>query len=408
MDFEFYYTKEQEEFRKEVSAFIEENAYKEPIVPPDPVQMSKEMFIYGRELDRKMGKKGWFAPAYPKQYGGGGLDLDHCIILAEEFAKVSEQHRWPGGHEVSSIHTGGIMSQGTEEQKRKFLPKLLSGEWFGFQCFTEPDAGSDEASMKSTAVRDGDVYVINGDKVFVGQQPEGLRPDYLYWPAVTDPKAPRHQNISAFFIPADLPGITYIPLNLIAAEGQKWEVLCEDVRCPADRLIGEENKGWLVTQATLALEHGGGGSLTPRNKRVLHVIDYCKKTLRNGKPISSNPMVRDLLVQLYIEAEVGRLWGVRNFAMSQGQIPRIRYTGTQISLHRKRFSPVFGKALMDILGPACLIDDPELGILLGEVVNEVRMADVTHIGGTPEVQQIMMSRAMGLGRSATRAEAVHK
>ncbi len=104
--------------------------------------------------------------------------------------------------------TNGVMSQGTEEQKRKFLPRILSGEWFGFQCFTEPDAGSDEASMKSTAVPDGDVYVINGDKVFVGQQPDGLRPEFLYWPAVTDPDGARRENISAFFIPADLPGIT--------------------------------------------------------------------------------------------------------------------------------------------------------------------------------------------------------
>ncbi|MDP3880475.1 MAG: acyl-CoA dehydrogenase family protein [Dehalococcoidales bacterium] len=407
MDFEFHYTREQEEFRKEVRAFIEEHAYKEPIVPPDPVRMSADMFAYGRELDRKMGAKGWFAPAYPTEYGGGGLDLDHCIVLSEEFAKVRDEHRWPGGYEVSPIMTGGIMDQGTEEQKKKFLPRLLSGEWFGFQCFTEPDAGSDEASMKSTAVRDGDHYVINGDKVFVGQQPEGLRPDFLYWPAVTDPQAPRRENISAFFIPADLPGITFIPLDLIAAEGKKWEVLCEDVRCPADHLIGTENKGWLVTQATLHLEHGGGGSLTPRNRRVLHFVDYCKKTLRNGKPISNDPIIQDLLVQLYTEYQVGRLWALRNFAMARGQIQRVRYTGTQTSLHRKRFGPVFGKALMDILGPASLIDDPELQVLMGEMVNEVRLADVTHIGGTPEVQQIMMSRALGLGRGAPRPAAAH-
>ncbi|MBI2979554.1 MAG: acyl-CoA dehydrogenase family protein [Chloroflexi bacterium] len=409
MDFEFKYTREQEEFAKEIRRFIAENVLKEPIMPADVTKLSPELFLKGREIERKLGAKGWFAPAYPKEYGGGGLDLDHCVVLAIEFAKIKEERRWPGifggASEISPIYTAGLMSQGTEEQQRKFLPKLLSGEWFGFQCFTEPEAGSDEASMKSTAVRDGDVYVIDGTKVFVGQMPAGLRPDYLYWPAVTDPKAPRHQNISAFFIPADLPGITYIPLNLIAAEGSKWEVTCEGVRCPADCLIGELNKGWLVTQGTLAAEHGGGGALVPRGRRVLKVIDYCKKTLRNGKRISSDPMVRDLLIQLYIEYHVGRLWGLRNFAMAEGQIPRVRYTGTQTSLHNKRFSPVFGKALMDILGPACLIDDPELQILAGEAENEVRLADVTHIGGTPEVQQIMMSRAMGLGRSATRPAA---
>ena len=218
---------------------------------------------------------------------------------------------------------------------------------------------------------------------------------------MTDPTAPRHENISAFFIPGDLPGITYTPLDLIAAEDQKWEVTCENVRCPADHLIGEENKGWLVTQATLAAEHGGGGVVAPHlSSLTLRFIDYCKNTRRNGQPISRDPRVQDILVQLYIEDQVSRLWGLRNFAMASGQIPRVRYTGTQTSLHNKRHSPEMGKAFMDILGPHCLTDDPELKVLVGEVEHQVRLADVTHIGGTPETQQIMMSRGLGLGRGA--------
>lgn len=403
MDFEFHYTKEQEEFRKEVRAFIEENALKEPLVPADPTKVSPELWNKGRELQLKLGAKGWYAPGYPEEYGGGGLDREHRAVLAEEFAKIRLERRWPGASEVSAIHTSGLMTFGTEEQKRRFLPRLMSGEWYGFQAFTEPDAGTDEASMKSTAVRDGDVYIINGTKVFVGHCPSPLRPDYLYYPAVTDPTAPRHGNISAFFVPGDLPGITYTPLDLIGAEGQKWEVICEDVRCPADCLIGEENKGWLVTQATLAAEHGGGGVIASRRSSlVLRFIDYCKKTQRNGQPISKAPGVQDILVQLYIEDRVSRLWGLRNFAMASGQIPRVRYTGTQTALHNKRFSPVLGKAFMDILGPSCLLDDPELRVLVGEVEHQVRIADVTHIGGTPETQQIMMSRGLGLGRGAVR------
>ena len=397
MDFEFHYTKQHEEFRNEVRAFIEENALKEPIVPVDNMKMSVELYNKSRELQRKLGAKGWFAPAYPKEYGGGGLDIERCVILAEEFAKVREERRWPGSTEVSPIHTGGIMAHGNEQQKQRFLSPLLRGEWDGWQCFTEPEAGTDEASMKSTAVRDGDVYIVNGHKIYVGSTPVGLRPDYLYWPAVTDPQAPRHENISAFFIPADLPGIHYQPLDLISSgSGLKWEAICENVRCPADRLIGEENKGWLVTQATLALEHGGGGALVARNSVVLKLIDYCKKTRRNGQPISKDPVIQDILVRLYIEYHVGRLWGLRNFAMSQGQIPRVGYTGTQTSLHGKLFAPELGKALVDILGPHCLIDDTELQVLAGEVEYAIRQADVTHPGGTPEVQKIMMARGLRL------------
>jgi len=407
MDFEIHYTEGLEEFRKEVRAFIEENAYKEPVQELDPMKIPPEMWNKGREIQRKLGAKGWYAAGYPEEYGGGGMDREHRAVLAEEFARISTEHRWPvasaGSTQVSAIQTSGLMTYGTEEQKRRFLPKLLSGEWYGFQAFTEPDAGTDEASMKSTAIRDGDVYIVNGTKVFVGHSPPPILPDYLYWPAVTDTTAPRHENISALFIPGDLPGITYTPLDLIAAEGSKWEVICEDVRCPVDCLIGEENKGWLVTQATLAAEHGGGGVVIARGSSLtLRVIDYCKNTLRNGKPISKDPRVQDILVQLYIEDKVSRLWGLRNFAMAQGQVPRVRYTGTQTALHSRRHSPVLGKALMDILGPQCLIDDPELRILMGTVEHQVRLADVNHIGGTCETQQIMMSRGLGLGRGAAR------
>jgi len=404
MDFEFHYTREQENFRKEVRAFIEENALERPLVPVDNMRMPVELHQKGRELQRKLGAKGWFAPAYPRQFGGGELALEKCVILAEEFARVREERRWPGATEVSAIHTGGLMAHGTEDQKRRFLPPLLRGEWEGWQCFTEPEAGTDEASMKSTALRDRDVYVINGHKIFVGATPPPLRPDYLYWPAVTDPQAPRHQNLGAFFVPADLPGIRYNPLDLISSgSGLKWEVICENVRCPADCLIGEANKGWLVTQATLALEHGGGGVLVPRDTLILKLIDYCRRTRRNGQPISKDPGIQDLLVQLYMEYQVGRLWGLRNFAMSEGQIPRVGYTRTQTSLHGKLLAPYLGKALLAILGPHCLIDDPALRVFAGEVEYAIRQADVTHPGGTPEVQKIMMARGLRLGRIGPRA-----
>lgn len=405
MDFELHYTKEMEEFRKEVRAFIEENALKEPMPPgggggEGASEMTPELYKKGRELRRKLGEKGWFAPNYPKEYGGGGLDTDHCIVLSQEFAKITEERRWPGGTRASGILTGGVGAHGTEEQKQLFLVPLLRGEIEGWQCFTEPDAGTDEAAMKSTAVRDGDVFIINGDKVFVGGGPEP-RADFLYWPAVTDPDAPRHNNLSAFFIPANLPGIHYTLLDLVS-NTLKWEVVCEDVRCPADCLIGELNKGWMVMQATLALEHGGGGALIPRGRFMPELINYCKKTLRNGQPISKDPIIQDTLVQLYIESNVARLWGLRNYAMSEGQIPRVRYTGTQTSLHQKRLAPRMGKSLLDILGPLGLITDPELQVLLGQTVTQIKAGEVTHPGGTPEVQQIMMSRGLGLGRGTRR------
>jgi alkylation response protein AidB-like acyl-CoA dehydrogenase len=397
MDFEFHFSAELEAFRQEVRAFIEELALPEPLPHAARTLLTPELFKKGREMQRRLGEKGWFAPKYPVQYGGGGLDTEHCLVLIQEFIRIEEEGRWVLLPEVSGIHTAGVMAYGTEGQKKRLLTPLLRGDIIGWQCFTEPDAGSDLAALKSTAIQDGDVYVINGTKVFVGEDP--LPPDYFYFLAVTDPKAARHENLSAFFIPADLPGIHCQPLDLISSvTGQKWEVICEDVRCPADRMIGERGKGWQVSQATLGVERGGEGSAIPRSFFILKLIEYCKKTLHNGKPLSRDPGLQDLLVRLYIEYNVAWLWGVRNFAMGKGQIPLQPYTGTQSYLHSKRFSPALGQALLDLLGPAALLTDPELQLLMGEVEYQLRNCDCTHFGGTPEMQQIMMARALGLGR----------
>ena len=400
MDFELHFTKEHEEFRREVCEFIDANALKTPLSHADTVMPPIDLYEKGRDLQRKTAAKGWFAPGYPKEYGGGGLEAEYRNILAQEFGRVREQRRWVLETQVSRIMTAGLMAYGSEEQKQQLLTPLLQAEWIGWQCFTEPDAGSDEAAMKSTAVRDGDVFIINGDKVFVGETP--VHPNFLYWPAVTDPSAPRHENLSAFFIPADLPGIHYQTMDLFTSvTGQKWQVTCQDVRCPADRLIGPENKGWQVIQATLTAEHGGGvagGIDMPRYRIVLKLIDYCKKTMRNGQPLSKDPMVQDILVQLYAEHHRLRLWELS----SRGYIPR-NYSANQRSLIGKLLNPRLGKALLDILGPYGLIDDPDLQLLAGEIEYYVRHGDCTHHGGTPEIQKIMIARGLGLGRGAAKA-----
>jgi alkylation response protein AidB-like acyl-CoA dehydrogenase len=397
MDFEFHFTEEQEAFRREVRAFLEEIALTEPLPHAARTLLTPELYNMGRDMQRRLGAKGWFAPKYPKEYGGGGLDTEHCLVLLQESARIEEEGRWVLLSEVSGIHTAGIMAFGTEDQKRRLLTPLLRGEVIGWQCFTEPDAGSDLASLKSSAVQDGDVYVINGTKVFVGEDP--LPPDYFYWLAVTDPKAPRHKNLGAFFIPAGLPGIHCQPLDLISSvTGQKWEVSCEDVRCPADRLIGDKTMGWQVSQATLGVERGGEGAAVPRSLFVKKIIDHCKITTRNGQPLSQDPVIRDLLVKLYIEYNVQRVWGLRNFATTKGQITQEPYMGTQSYLHNKRFSPELGKALLDIFGQYAFVTDPELQLLAGEVEYQLRNCDCTHYGGTPEMQQIMMARGLGLGR----------
>jgi alkylation response protein AidB-like acyl-CoA dehydrogenase len=401
MDFEFHFTEELEVFRREVQAFIAEHAFKKPLPHAARTMLTPEHFRECRKIVRELGARGWYAPKHPAKYGGGELDTEHCLVLLQEFIKASEEGRWIHAFEVSGIHTAGVMAFGTEEQKQRLLTPLLRGEVIGWQCFTEPDAGSDLASLKSTAVEKGNEYIINGTKVFVGEDP--IPPDYLYWLAVTDPNAPRHHNIGAFFIPTNLPGVHCQPLDLVSSvTGQKWEVTCEDVHCPADRLIGAKTQGWQVSQATLGVERGGEGAAIPWNSFMLRLVDYCKNTTHNGQPLSKDPLIQDLLVEIYTEYHLERLWGLRAFAMTKGQIPVEPFTGTQTYLQQKRFSPRLGRALLCILGPNSLVTDPELQLMAGEVEYQLRNCDCTHFGGTPEMQMIMMARALGLGRSAAK------
>jgi alkylation response protein AidB-like acyl-CoA dehydrogenase len=168
------------------------------------------------------------------------------------------------------------MVHGTEEQKAEFLPKVLQGEITTWQVFTEPEAGSDLASLRTRGVRDGDDYVVNGSKQFVGHI--GSKPDFLYTLVNTAPEAPRHENISAFLIPADLRGISIVPMDLVG--GAKQFVFFDNVRVPSKYLLGQENKGWMIANTTLELEHGGrgspGGEGGGATVRIREIIEYLR------------------------------------------------------------------------------------------------------------------------------------
>ena len=325
MDFAVHYTDEQQAFRREVQTFLDANIEPamEASIHPDAEQVTAEQFRWGRSFRERLGERGWLAPTWPKEYGGGGLDAAHQVVLDEELSK----RKIPNVHDLGlSLGAPAINHWGTDEQKRRFLPGILTGKLITWQVFTEPEAGSDLASLKTRAIEDGDDYVINGNKIFVGAVHSA---DYLYTLAVTDPTAPRHQNISAFMVPAGAPGLTITHLDLIAGGGKR-SIYFEDVRVPRENLIGGENgrgKGWFVAQTTLELEHGGSGRVV-RDPLVDKFIAYCKTAKRHGRPISSDPRARQLLAEVYIRSHVGRLLGTRNYWMrTSGK--KFTYEGSQ-------------------------------------------------------------------------------
>ena len=406
MDFEPQYTPEQEEFRREVRAWLDENVPTGLVEPADPADLSYEQYQTRRELGRELGKKGWLWPMAPIEYGGGGLSLDHAVIIEEELD-------W---HELtlppyydSGGRLGGstILVWGSEDQKRHFLPPIFKGLVRTWQLLSEPEAGSDFANVKTAAIRDGSDYVINGQKIFVGSS-HGA--DQSWMIAVTDPSAARHENLSWFMVPMDAPGITVQPMELLISGGEggtgsgiKQTVYFDNVRVPSFNLIGSENEGWKVAQTHLELEHGTGG-VVARNWLVERLINYCKNTRRNGQPLSKDPDVRDLLVDIYIDAQITRLFGLRNYAMRYSGNP-VTYEGPQLPLQRKYSGLRMGKAILELLGPYALSKDPRWGPADGHIEAHQRSNVVAvHPGGTAEILKVIMARRIGIGR-ATREQA---
>ena len=402
MNFEAEYTAEQEQFRQEVRTFLSKNVRKELITTAAVETVSPEQYQMQRELGHRLGAMGWLYPTYPREYGGGGLDMEYAIILEEEmerFGLALPPYYDSGGR----MGAPTILVWGTEEQKRRFLPPIFRGEVRTWQLLTEPGAGSDLASVMTRALRDGDDYVINGQKTFVGSN-NGA--DWLWMITMTDPEAPRHQNVSWFMVDAGLPGIMVQSLDLLcassgesgAAGGVKQTVYFDDVRVPANALVGGENNGWKVATTHLEVEHGGGGKVG-RNPIYNHILAYCKTHQTDGRPMTEDPDIRDLLTEIYIDAEVTRLFGLRNYYLAHSKSDR-SYEGPQYSAQRKTSNLRIVAAIQKILGYYALTTDPAYCVEEAHIELFQRAGLVgLHPGGTVEIQKLIMARRIGIGRT---------
>jgi len=244
MNFAIEDSPEQNAFRAEVRAFLEQAVSPKLEHSVDPCDMSLEQYQLRRDLGRSLGAQGWLYPSMPKEYGGGDLSAEKVAILHDELSRIglALPPYYDAGGRMSAPT---ILVWGTPEHKQRFLPPICRGEVRTWQLLSEPGAGSDLAGIKTTAIRDGDAYVVNGQKVFVGSS-HGA--DYSWTIVVTDPKGERHQNLSWLMIPMNLPGITVTPMDLLATGGEggsgsgvKNAVFFDNVRVPADHLIGGEN-----------------------------------------------------------------------------------------------------------------------------------------------------------------------
>ena len=329
MDFAYKYTQEQEDFRDEVRSWLEQNIPAEMRAPTDRMQLSEGQYRFWRDMHKRLAEKGWLFPTYPKEYGGGGLSGEQETILLEEFRKAKVVGSFTNGLVFPTL-----LVWGDEHQKEELLKPLLSAEKIAFQNFSEPNAGSDLASLQCRAVRDGDDWLITGQKIWISGVGE---PDYLFGPMLTDTDAPRHRNLGYFLVPFPSEGLTMERMDLLSGNDQSV-FFFDEVRVPGDHLIGGENQGWQVTQTTLEIEHGGRGQAVPVDGAMENLLKYVKNTDTEGAPLGDDPLVQQLAMSAYIDSHVDGLLNMRNLAMYRAR-QEMSYEGSQTLM--------FGEGLPD-------------------------------------------------------------
>ncbi len=389
MDFGF--TEEQERLRQEVHEFFINELPQDYLGDLFPVE--EELQSFHTELQKKTSEKGWLAPQWPKEYGGLGLDETERGIVNEEVGYWAI--RWPN---TIGINMAGpsLFLFGTEEQKRRFLPTIGRGEGVWYELFTEPDAGSDEANVQLRAVPDGDEFVLNGQKMFVG---EAWEADYLYTLARTADTVPKHRGLTLFLINANTPGITYHSLPCLSGQ-IKLEIFFDDVRVQKDHMLGKLNQGFYHAMTTLEFERSNTGMAAKAKRHLEEFVQFCKETKRNGKSLIEDPQVRDTLSRIATEIEVWRLAGWRTL-WRFGQREKLGALDYDLTgFFWRLFGNPHYEAMMNIIGPYALLrPGSKWALLHGALERRWRQTVCIHGGGTIGIAKIILAgRGLGLPR----------
>jgi len=337
-----------------------------------------------KEWRDKVAQKGWIAPSWPKKYGGADMSVVDQFVMNEELAEAGVPGN-VGGFGVMMIGPT-IIEHGTEEQKEEHLSRILKGEVIWCQGYSEPGAGSDLAALHTRAVRDGDDYVLNGQKIWTtGAQFS----DWMYMLARTDPDAPKHRGITYLLVDMKSPGVTVRPLTTLAGMQTFNEVFFEDVRVPVKNRIGEENRGWYVGTTTLDFERSSIGSAVGVRKSLEGLIRQAKAG--GEASFERNPKVKSEFADRWIEAEVAKMLSYRVVNMQvRGLIPN--YEASMCKMFSSELQQRIANLSMHMFG------------MHGNVRNRASMGYMqavssTIAGGTTEVQKgIIATRGLGLPR----------
>jgi alkylation response protein AidB-like acyl-CoA dehydrogenase len=302
-------TPEGTKFRDELRTWLEAN------VPKDWGEWREkpleESFPYLRAWQRKLYEGGWAAVSWPKEYGGRGATLMEQSLFWEEMARVEAP---PMANSLGLGLIGPtIIAYGTDEQKKRFIPKILSAEEIWCQGFSEPNAGSDLAALQTEARLDGDHYVVNGQKVWTSY---GWIGNWCELVVRTDSSVPKHKGLSVLLIDMKSPGVEVRPLKQMTGESEFNEIFFRDVRVPVANLLGKVNDGWNVAVSTMMYERGSYGARLHLifKRAITRLIELSHKFQKDGHPAAQDPITRQKLAQCYAEIEIMRWNQLRAFS----------------------------------------------------------------------------------------------
>lgn len=297
------YPADAEQFRTEIRAWLEANL-PQGWFDEGFEMTAEERKAFNESWPEKLFEGGWICATWPTEYGGKGLTTMQGVVLTEEFSRAKAPLR--GDFFGDTLVGPTILQWGTEEQKKHFLPGILSGKTAWCQGFSEPNSGSDLASLKTTAVLDGDEWVINGQKVWTTQ---GHHADYCFLLTRTDPDAPKHKGISYLLVPMQQPGVEVRGIVQPDGTAEFCEVFFTEARCPKDNVVGGVNNGWKVANSTLAFERGMSATTGYRRFQEEYNLMVAAAT-ENG--MIEDALIRQRLMRYFTKIQILRINGLRS------------------------------------------------------------------------------------------------
>jgi alkylation response protein AidB-like acyl-CoA dehydrogenase len=392
MDFEF--SPEQRAFVDEVEQFLDDNE------DPEVFDVTRENMAQivdtpkRRQFMRKVGDRGWLGITWPKQYGGQEGDGVYEYLLNEALAAR-------GGPQIGKgvgIIGKTLIRHGSDKLKAEFLPKILRNEVEFAVGYSEPNAGSDAASMQLKATKDGDGWRLNGQKTWTTSAHFA---EWYWMGARTDPEAPKHAGITLFLVPLDDPGITIKPIWTMGDERTN-EVYLDDVWVSDDYVVGELNHGFQYISEALDLERFTMFTFSPIEQRLELLEEYVRTTVRDGVPLKDDPVIRQRIAQLTTQAEVARVIGLRFvYESSRGGAAPTAWA-SEYKLYATELSKRLADASMDIAGPGTQLRvKTEDAPMAGRAESTYRYTVIDTIGGgASEIQKnIIARRKLGLPKN---------